>query len=177
MQGGAAVRRALVSTAGVIALATPAAPVAAAPTPNPTPMQSGNAFVEVTPNTAQPGTRVNIRASCDQGNNNQATVDSQAFGRVVVRPNNGFLTGAVTIPGNRAPGTFDVNLNCPNGNTAHTMLTVVNMSKPTQGPATGGGGTAGGFGGPLVLAGGLAVIVLGGGLWLLSARRRPETGP
>ncbi|MGW4465776.1 hypothetical protein [Micromonospora sp. NPDC004704] len=175
MQGRSAVRRALLSTAGVIALAAPATPAAAAPTP--TPMQSSNAFVEVTPNTAQPGTRVNIRASCDQTNNNQATVESQAFGRVVVRPNNGFLTGAVTIPGNRAPGTFDVNLTCPNGNTAHTTLTVVNMSKPTQGPATGGGGTAGGFGGPVVLAGGLAVILLGGGLWLFSARRRPSTGP
>lgn len=173
MRGRTAVRRALVAAAGVIALSAPALPAAAAPTPMPT--QTSNAFVEVTPNTAQAGSRVNIRASCDQANNNQATVESQAFGRVVVRPNNGFLTGSVTIPGNRAPGTFDVNLTCPNGNTAHTTLTVVNMSKPTQGPATGGGGTAGGFGGPMVLAGGLAVIVVGGGLWLLSARRRPET--
>ncbi|MFI6762382.1 hypothetical protein ACIBF5_24930 [Micromonospora sp. NPDC050417] len=171
MRGRTAVRRALVSAAGVVALGAPAAPVAAAPTPT----QASNAFVEVTPNTAQAGSRVNIRASCDQANNNQAIVESQAFNRVVVRPNNGFLTGQVTIPGNRAPGTFDVNLTCPNGNTAHTTLTVVNMSKPTQGPATGGGGTAGGFGGPMVLAGGLAVVVIGGGLWLMSARRRPET--
>jgi hypothetical protein len=190
MQGGAAIRRALISAAGVIMLVGPTAPAAAAPFPTPTPTpapfptpaptpaptQTSNAFIEVTPNTAQPGTRVTLRASCDQANINQAMVDSQAFGRAVVRPNNGFLTGAVTIPGNQAPGTFDVNLTCPNGTSARTTLTVVNMSKPTQGPATGGGGTAGGFSGPLVLASGLTVIVLGGGLWLLSARRRPETG-
>jgi hypothetical protein len=145
--------------------------------PSPRPTQTGNTFVEVTPNTAQPGTSVNIRASCDQVNNRQATVDSQAFGQVVVRPNNGFLTGTATIPGNQTPGTFGVSLSCPNGNTAQTTLTVINMSKPTQGPATGGGGTAGGFGGPLVLAGGLAMIALGAGVWLVSTRRRSAAGP
>jgi hypothetical protein len=134
-------------------------------------------FVEVSPNTAAPGTRVTIRASCDNGNTSQATVESEAFGRVVVRPNNGFLTGAVTIPGNKAPGTFGVNLTCPNGNTATTTITVVNMSKPTQGPATGVGGTAGGTS-PMLMAGGIAALVLVVVFGLIGAarRRHPGTG-
>lgn len=141
------------------------------------PAFAGDSFVEVTPNTAQPGTRVSIRASCDEANNRQATVHSEAFGRVVVRPDNGFLTGAVTIPDNRSPGSFEVRLDCPNGATATTTINVVNMSKPTQGPATGGGGTAGGSRGPLALAAGLTIVVLGTGLWLFGPRRgRTGTG-
>ncbi len=130
-----------------------------------------NTFVEVTPNTAQAGSRVNLRASCDNGNNQQATVNSDAFGRVIVRPNNGFLTGSVTIPGTRAPGNYAVNLTCQNGNTASTTLTVVNMSQGTQGPATGGGGTASGLGGRLALAGGVGIIAIGAGLGLIGMRR------
>lgn len=136
-----------------------------------------NTFVEVTPNTAQAGTRVNIRASCENGNNQTASVQSDAFNRVFLRPDNGFLTGSVTIPGSKAPGAYAVNLSCQNGNTATTTLTVVNMSQGSQGPATGGGGTAGGPGGALILAGGLGVIVLGVGLGLAGRqRRRAEPG-
>jgi hypothetical protein len=131
-----------------------------------------NTFVEVTPSTAQAGTRVNLRASCDNGNNQQATVTSDAFGRIVVRPDNGFLTGSVTIPGNRAPGSYAVNLNCPNGNTANTTLHVVNMSQGTQGPAAGAGGTAGGSAGFLALVGGVGIMAVGAGIGLLSLRRR-----
>ncbi|MEV0806231.1 hypothetical protein [Micromonospora sp. NPDC050200] len=137
-----------------------------------------NTFVEVTPNTAQAGTRVNIRASCDNANNQQATVQSDAFGRVVLRPDNGFLTGAVTIPGNKQPGDFPVDLRCANGNTASTMLTVLNMAQPSKGPATGGGGTAGDRGmGSLLLVGGLAVVAVVAGLGLFGgSRRRAGTG-
>ncbi|MEU5938596.1 hypothetical protein ABZ807_05310 [Micromonospora sp. NPDC047548] len=137
-----------------------------------------NTFVEVTPNTAQAGTRVNIRASCDNANNQQATVQSDAFGRVVLRPNNGFLTGAVTIPGNKQPGDFPVDLRCANGNTASTMLTVLNMAQPSKGPATGGGGTAADRGaGSLLLVGGLAVVAVVAGLGVFrGGRRRAGTG-
>jgi hypothetical protein len=169
--------------------ATPAAPdrapVAAAPDPAATPAApdrasvataattgtNQNTFVEVTPNTVQAGGRVSIRASCDNGNTNQATVESDAFGRVVLRPDNGFLTGSVTIAGDKAPGSYGVTLRCQNGNTATTTLTVVNMSKPSQGPATGGGGTAGGAMSPYALASGIAVVAVVGGLWLLGMRR------
>ncbi|MGW0430971.1 hypothetical protein ACWDV4_00255 [Micromonospora sp. NPDC003197] len=138
---------------------------------------AGNTFVEVTPNTVQAGERVSIRANCDDGNNRQGNVQSDAFGRVIVRPDNGFLTGAATVPSSRPPGQYGVNLTCQNGNTATTTLTVVNMSKPSQGPATGAGGSAGGLS-PTVLAGGIAAVVLGAGLALFGLRRRrPELGP
>jgi hypothetical protein len=139
-----------------------------------TPARAGeNTFVEVTPNTAQAGTRVNIRASCDTANNQQASVQSDAFGRVVVRPDNGFLTGAVTIPGGKEPGDYPVNLRCPDGNTAQTTLTVLNMAQPSKGPATGGGGTAGDRGaGSLLLVGGLAVVAVVAGLGVFGGGRR-----
>ncbi|WP_446216521.1 hypothetical protein [Micromonospora sp. IBHARD004] len=129
-----------------------------------------NTFVEVTPNPAQAGTRVSIRASCGNDNNRQAEVNSDAFGRVMLRPDNGFLTGAVTIPGNKAPGDYPVDLRCSNGNTASTILTVLNMAQPSKGPATGGGGTATGRGaGSLLLIGGLVAVAVVAGV---SARRR-----
>jgi hypothetical protein len=121
---------------------------------------------------------VSIRANCGDGNNRQANVQSDAFGRVIVRPDNGFLTGAATVPSSRPPGSYGVNLTCQNGNTANTTLTVVNMSKPSQGPAAGGGGTAGGGLSPMVMAGGIAAAILGIGLALFGLRRRhPELGP
>ncbi|OKI61052.1 hypothetical protein [Micromonospora sp. CB01531] len=136
-----------------------------------TPARAGeNVFVEVTPNPAQAGTRVNIRASCDNANNRQAEVNSDAFGRVMLRPDNGFLTGAVTIPANKQAGDFPVDLRCSNGNTAQTVLTVLNMAQPSKGPATGGGGTAGGRGaGSLLLVGGLVAVAVVAGV---GARRR-----
>jgi hypothetical protein len=83
----------------------------------------------------------------------------------------------VTVPGNKAPGAYAVNLSCQNGKTATTTLTVVNMSQGSQGPATGGGGTAGGPGGMLILVGGIGVIVLGAGFGLAGRqRRRTEPG-
>ncbi|MEU8373883.1 MULTISPECIES: hypothetical protein [unclassified Micromonospora] len=132
-----------------------------------------NTFVEVTPNSAQAGTRVTVRANCDNANNQQATVHSDAFGRVVLRPGNGFLTGAVTIPGNKQAGDYPVDLRCANGNTASTMLTVLNMAQPSKGPATGGGGMAGDRGaGSLLLVGGLAVVAVVAGLGVFGGNRR-----
>lgn len=172
MRGLTSVGRMVAATTGALILAAAMLLVGASP------VRAGqNTFVEVTPNTAEPGSRVTIRASCDDGNNRQANVQSDAFGRVLLRPDNGFLTGAATIPGNKAPGQFAVNLTCSNNNTATTTLTVVNMSKPSQGPNTGGGGTAGGGMGTLVIAGGLAVVVLGAGFGLRGLRRNgPQAG-
>jgi hypothetical protein len=148
------------------------------------PAFAANTFVQVTPDTAQAGTRVNIQASCEGANDRQAQVQSDAFGRVILMPERdrilaspsgqGLLVGSVVIPGNKKPGTYAVNLECANGNTASTTLTVVNMTQPTQGPAAGGGGTAGRGIGPLVLAGGLTTIAIGVGLGMLRSRRRGE---
>ncbi|MFC7548845.1 hypothetical protein [Plantactinospora sp. GCM10030261] len=132
--------------------------------------------VDVTPNAVEPGGRVNIRANCADANNRQASVESDAFGRVFLQPDNNVQTGSATVPGNKPPGQYPVNLTCANGNTATTTLTVVNMTKPSQGPATGGGGTAGGAAGPMVIAGGLGIVVLGLGLGLFGRRRRPHAG-
>ncbi|MEV4201632.1 hypothetical protein [Micromonospora globbae] len=135
-----------------------------------------NVFVEVTPNSVQAGSRVNIRASCDNNNNRQAQVESDAFGRVTVRPDNGFLTGSVTVPANKEPGDYPVNLRCPNNNTASTTLTVLNMAQPSKGPATGGGGTAMGGTGRMLLIGGLAAAGAAVALGLAGGRRRTGAG-
>ncbi|WP_433394337.1 hypothetical protein [Micromonospora sp. KLBMP9576] len=136
-----------------------------------------NTFVEVVPNSAQAGTRVSIRAGCDNANNRQATVRSDAFGGpVVLRPDNGFLTGQATVPGGKEPGDYPVDLRCDKGPTATTTLTVLNMDQPSKGPATGGGGTAGSSGtGTLLLVGGVAVVGLAVGFGFFGNRRR--TGP
>ncbi|MEH1101724.1 hypothetical protein [Micromonospora sp. CPCC 205561] len=137
-----------------------------------------NTFVEVVPNSAQNGTRVNIRAGCDDANNRQASVRSDAFGGpVVLRPDNGFLTGQVTIPGSKEPGDYPVDLRCDNGRTATTTLTVLNMERPSKGPATGGGGTVGASGtGSMLMVGGLAVVALAVGFGFFGNRRRTGTG-
>jgi hypothetical protein len=128
-------------------------------------------WVEVNPSSVQAGMQVNIRASCGD-NTNQATVRSDAFGTVVVSPQNGLLVGDATVPGDRRAGAFEVRLRCANGSTATTTLNVVNMARPTRGQATGGGGTAGGGGGGLVLAGGLATVAIGVAMGLVAVRRR-----
>ncbi|MFG2104384.1 hypothetical protein ACIBXA_13775 [Micromonospora echinaurantiaca] len=136
-----------------------------------------NAFVEVTPNSVQAGSRVNIRASCDDGNNREAEVQSDAFGRVVLRPDNGFLTGKATVPSGKEPGEYPVNLRCQNNNTATTTLTVLDMEQPTKGPATGGGGTSGGRGtGSLLLVGGVAAVAVVVAFGLFGNRRRTGAG-
>ena len=113
------------------------------------------------------GGRINVSANCDDPSDRQAIVQSEAFGRLVVMRNedrifsspsqnggDGILTGSVVIPGSKAAGDYAVTLECNNRNTATTTLTVINMSQPTKGPATGGGGMAGIALGPLILAGG-----------------------
>ncbi|WBB54625.1 hypothetical protein [Verrucosispora sp. WMMD573] len=131
-----------------------------------------NTFVEVTPNSVQAGSRVHIRASCDNANDRQAEVTSDAFDRVFLRPDNGFLTGSVTVPGNKAAGDYPVHLRCDNDRTASTTLTVLNMEQPTKGPATGGGGTADGGTGSMLLLGGVATVAAAVVFGLLSSRRR-----
>ncbi|WBB71098.1 hypothetical protein [Micromonospora sp. WMMD812] len=136
-----------------------------------------NTFVEVTPNSVQAGSRVHIRAGCENDNNRQAQVESDAFGRVTVRPDNGFLTGSATVPGDKQPGDYPVNLRCQNGNTASTTLTVLNMAQPSKGPATGGGGTAvGGRTGTVLLIGGVAVVTAAVALGMAGGRRRTGAG-
>ncbi|GIJ80531.1 hypothetical protein SAMN05443287_11813 [Micromonospora phaseoli] len=131
-----------------------------------------NTFVEVTPNSVQAGSRVQIRASCDNANNRQAEVTSDAFNRVFLRPDNGLLTGSVTVPGNKPAGDYPVHLRCDNDQTASTTLSVLNMDQPTKGPATGGGGTASRSTGSMLLLGGAATVAAMVVFGLVSSRRR-----
>ncbi|WCN84751.1 hypothetical protein [Micromonospora sp. LH3U1] len=137
-----------------------------------------NVFVEVTPNSAQAGSRVSIKASCDNDNNNrQSSVHSDAFGNVTLRPDKGFLTAQVTIPRDKQAGDYPVDLRCENGQTASTTLTVLNMASPSKGPATGGGGTAGGRGtGSLLVLGGVALVATAIALGMAGGRRRTGAG-
>ncbi|WTO12009.1 hypothetical protein OG505_33255 [Micromonospora sp. NBC_00617] len=136
-----------------------------------------NTFIEVTPNSVPAGSRVTIRASCDNNNDRQANVQSDAFGHVTLRPDNGFLKGEVTVPGNKEPGDYQVDLRCQNNQTAQTMLTVLNMATPSKGPATGGGGTAGGRGiGSVLVVGGVALVAAAVALGMAGGRRRTGSG-
>jgi hypothetical protein len=115
---------------------------------------------------------VAIRASCPD-NGESATVRSDAFGRVTVQPQDGFLVRTVTIPDRQDPRSFTVRLSCPGGQNATATLHVVAGDRPTRGPATGFGGTAGeGSGGALVAIGLLTVAAgLAVGLFALGRRR------
>jgi hypothetical protein len=158
----------VVTTAAVMVGAPPLASLSAASAPA---TRGAEVFVEVTPRTVQAGEQVEIQASCD-GNDQEATVRSDAFGRASVRPDNGLLTGTATVQDRKPPDTYDVVLTCGNQTTANTTLTVVNMSKASRGPATGAGGTAGGTVSPLLLTGGLAVVAVGAGVALIVRGRR-----
>ncbi|MET8909655.1 hypothetical protein [Micromonospora sp. NPDC004551] len=130
-------------------------------------------FVEVTPSTVEAGFLVGIRASC-RDNSVPATVVSDAFGRIQVQPQHGLLTASPMVRDRTRPGNYRVKLECPAGQTASTMLQVVERVQPSRGPATGFGGTAGrGFGGLLVPVG-LALTVAGAVVGVVASRRQPR---
>ncbi|MEV4812008.1 hypothetical protein [Micromonospora avicenniae] len=150
--------------------AGPPPEAAAAPQPNPI----VDVFVEVSPSTVQPGYLVGIKASC-RDNSIPATVVSDAFGRVQAQPQHGLLTAAPMVRERTFPGNYRVKLECRDGQTASTMLQVVKSVKPSRGPATGFGGTAGGFRGGLLVPFGVALAVAGLVVALVTLRR-PRTG-
>ncbi|TNH31864.1 hypothetical protein FHG89_00005 [Micromonospora orduensis] len=172
MQGIRTINRALSSALTLVGLVGAFVLLSVAPA-----RAGENTFVEVTPNSVPAGSRVKIRASCDNNNDRQANVRSDAFGQVVLRPDNGFLKGEVTVPGSKEPGDYPVDLRCQNGQTASTMLTVLNMASPSKGPATGGGGTAGGRGtGSILVVGGVALVAAAVALGMAGGRRRAGAG-
>jgi hypothetical protein len=153
-------------------VAAPATTTTLTPSPSPSPSPIADVFVEVNPGTAEPGRLVGIRASCTADNAEAATVESQAFGEVAVRPQFDFLTAAVTIPEGTEAARYEVILTCPDGETAVTSLRVLGVTRPSHGPATGFGGAAGDAGGTLLLAAGLGLVAAGAGLGVLRLRRR-----
>ncbi|MER5334769.1 hypothetical protein [Micromonospora sp. NPDC002717] len=156
-----------------VAVGLPVAGLRAEPAPGGPPQPKPpepTVFVEVSPSTVQPGFLVGIRASC-RDNSIPAIVVSDAFGRVQVQPQRGLLTAAPMVRERTRPGNYRVKLECPDGETASTMLQVVKAVKPSRGPATGFGGGDGGFTGGLLLPGGLALTVAGIVLAVVAARR------
>ena len=129
-------------------------------------------FVEVNPSTIAAGGRVGIRASCEE-NIVAALVRSDAFGEVRVSPEYGFLTATVEIPAGTAADEYQVELTCSGGGRALGTLNVVADTRPSRGPATGFGGTAGPDAGALaLLGGGATALAAGGALAVLWWRRR-----
>jgi hypothetical protein len=151
--------------------------------------QAANVFVEVTPTTVDAGFLVGIRASCG-GGSDPATVESGAFGKVTVHPQNGFLTAAATVPIGQRAGYYTVRLSCQNGQSATTRLGVIDRNGvaptspsaapttqfPSRGPATGFGGTAGGHSAMLLVTGGLVALGASLCLGLVTVRRRRTGG-
>lgn len=161
------------------------APAFAAPAPTPTPTPTAVAvpegrFVEVNPSTVEAGYIVGLRASCTAADDDPpedtepAIVESSAFGEVTVKPQFGYLTGAVTIPADTRARSYRVVLDCPGlfSGTASTTLNVVTGNRPSRGPATGFGGTAGDDNSSLVLGGGVLTLAAGLVLAVLTVRRR-----
>lgn len=148
-------------------------------------------FVEVTPSTVERGYLVGIRASC-RDNSIPATVESDAFGAVQMQPQRGLLTASPMVKERALPGNYRVKLECPTGQTASTMLQVVDgvpggrvpatrepvidepAGRPSRGPATGFGGTAGRGLDVLLVPAGLALTAAGAAVGLVAARR-PRT--
>lgn len=153
------------------------------------PAYAGETFIHVSPNPARAGTRIGINASCGDANNETAAATSDAFGRVVLMPRDGTLTGNVTIPSSKKPGRYNVHLQCQNNRTADTTLTISDMtpepefptetmSPPPHGPATGGGGAADAFGDDrLILTGGLTTMGIGLALGVFALLRRRVAAP
>jgi hypothetical protein len=127
----------------------------------------------VNPSSIRAGFTVEVRATCGD-NVNPAFVHSRAFGSVTLVPANGVLRADVTVPKSTKSGTYTVDLSCASGQLSSAKLTVLDGGKPnnSRGPHTGGGEMAASLTGKVTLYGGLGVLVLGLGSWLLLGVRR-----
>lgn len=133
---------------------------------------AADVYVELNPSTVEAGYLVGIRASCRE-NGEPAKVESDAFaGEVTVQPQYDLLTAAATVPEDKPARPYRVKLTCPDDRVATAVLNVVRGGRPSQGPATGFGGTAGDRPGTLLLGGGLAIAAIGVVLGLVTSRRR-----
>jgi hypothetical protein len=142
-------------------------------------------WIEVTPETVDAGSFVALRADCGD-NSVPATVTSEAFGTVTVKPFVNMLTAEVDVPAGTKEGGYDVNLACRSGSTATASLWVGSndvaveagpTAEPTMGPHTGGGflanrGRSGLTGPEIWLIGGAGALIAAGALGAITVRRR-----
>jgi hypothetical protein len=162
-------RRSVPAAVAALALGLPVLFLGAAPA------QAASIFVETNPSTARAGDEITLRASCTD-NLAPATVAGDPIGTVTVHPQYGFLTATARIPTATKAGAYQLKLTCPDKKTATTTLHVTEHVEPSQGPATGGGGTAPGRSAPMLIGGGLAAIAAGLALAISSVRRRRRLG-
>jgi hypothetical protein len=140
---------------------------------------AADAWIEVTPKTVDAGSFVALRADCGD-NSAPATVTSEAFGTVTVRPFVNMLTAEVDVPAQTKEGGYDVSLACRSGSTATASLWVGSKgptAEPSMGPHTGGGflanrGRSGLTGPEIWLIGGAGALVAAGALGAITVRRR-----
>jgi hypothetical protein len=134
---------------------------------------SGTTVLVLNPSSIRAGFQVQIEATC-LDNLNSATVSSVVFGTITLLPNHGVLATAVTIPADTVSGTFTVSLSCASGGRSSAKLTVLNGKHPNphHGPNTGGGEMGSTAPAHLALLGGLGTLVVGLGIWLITALRR-----
>ncbi|BCJ44875.1 hypothetical protein GCM10010168_16880 [Actinoplanes ianthinogenes] len=133
--------------------------------------QAAAVFLELNPSTVRAGDQVSVRASCED-NLKPATVTVVEIGPIRAKPDFGFLTATAKVPGDTPAGDYKATLQCPSGQTATATLHVVAKVEPSRGPATGGGGTAPERVAPLLVGGGLVVMLAGLALAGLAIRRR-----
>jgi hypothetical protein len=142
-------------------LAAPSPSVTPAHKPSPSSPAAQTPFVEANPSTAPQGNKITLRASCVD-NLTKATVTGGPFGDVTVIPDHGFLTATAVIPTTATLGDYKLTLICADNKTTATgLLRVVARVEPSQGPGTGGGGTAPGRNAPMLIGGGLAALLAG----------------
>ena len=120
--------RILLGTVGVFALLG-----SASACERPRAANAAGVWIEVTPETVDAGSFVALRADCGD-NSVPATVTSEAFGTVTMRPFVNMLTAEVDIPARTKEGGYDVNLACRSGSTATASLWVGNNG-PTAEPS------------------------------------------
>jgi hypothetical protein len=135
--------RILLASVGLFApLVGAAAPADAEPT------QSPDVSVTVIPDAVTAGSHVLLRATC--GRNDQAIVESEAFGTAFLQPSWGHQQAEKLVPAETPPGLFEVRLTCdPSGAFATNTMSVKRRAAarttarptigPTMGPHTGGG--------------------------------------
>ena len=100
------------------------------------------------------GDEVGLRASCtDNLKAATVTADAVRHGHRQARASASSPRPPGCRPTTKA-GDYPVTLNCPDGQKATSTLHVVAKVEPTQGPATGGGGTAPGRSAPMMIGGG-----------------------
>ena len=158
----------------------------------PRPDNAAGVWIEVTPETVDAGSFVALSADCGD-NSVPATVTSEAFGTVTVKPFVNTLTAEVDVPAGTKEGGYDVNLACRSGSTATASLWVGSnntavedndaaveegpTAEPSMGPHTGGGflanrGRSGLTGPEIWLIGGASALVAAGALGAITVRRR-----